>query len=55
MIHLSFTHWPYIAASYGCTIMAVSALALQLTLRLRRARVRLALLEKNDRGMRPTS
>ncbi|WP_336760494.1 heme exporter protein CcmD [Asaia sp. VD9] len=39
------THLPYIAASYGITLTALSALSLALIWRLRRARRVLTLLE----------
>ncbi|GBQ93255.1 heme exporter protein CcmD [Asaia krungthepensis] len=49
------THLPYIAASYGLTLAAIAVLGSQLVWRLRRARQRLALVEKRAAsGTRPS-
>ncbi|WP_438382956.1 heme exporter protein CcmD [Asaia sp. BMEF1] len=55
MIHLTYTHWPYIAASYGFALLAMLWLSIQLTLRLRHATTRLALLERHDARRKPTA
>lgn len=55
MIHLTYTHLPYIAASYGCALLAILWLSIQLALRLRHATKRLALLERHDARRKPTA
>ncbi|GBR08923.1 heme exporter protein CcmD [Asaia siamensis] len=54
MIHIAYTHWPYIAASYGCALLATLWLGIGLALRLHRATTRLALLERPDARRKPT-